>query len=884
MRNDSSQFWVCGWSWKGGPRPPDAAYRFGPAFYPSQMRKFSPEQVSKWNAEIDLWEQNQFIVKVNRDDIDSNIPLMLISQEHKLSTPVRPVLNYKNLNNYIKSYPNSDTKLVCSDTIRRWRIAKDVKFVLKDISKAYLRIFMVDENSRFQGIIRVSPNGEHSYFKLTRLGFGISIAPKVLRCVLKFILNEHSLSDCCDFFVDDLKIEQDRESEVTNALQENGFPTKPSEVFDEAKCLGLLRHGPMWKRRSEIVEFNGVTFRDLKSWVAIIATSHFPVIGQLRLIARSIERNANVRYPDAKLDDILPGVLHQMARDLYAWVNTNGDPTTGVWSVDVSGKWEMYTDASGIGLGCCLKINGVVVEDCSWLRKLGDVRPIDLAELESVLFAFNRLLLPWLKAAGGNRSVDVYVDNYPTLHQLQRKQQAHSKCAKGLSSGANEVRLQLIEDLIRLNNLEVQFHYVESSKNIADCLTRIPAEFMWPVEKLHRCNKSCYTEEIVVGAQLLETSSWRENCHTENSETYVVPEKFVMEFLNDYHRQYHLSVQPMYEKLRRWVKIDGTCGLLESIRAVVYSCETCAASKSTPNQHGDLLTVRGKKQRISKASRRVAKLPFDKLHMDIVGPYRIVENKYSFYAICLVDSASNFAFTKSCRTTPKTTEIIELLDEAIAFSNKIPLVIVSDGGANMVSNEMLQYFVDRNMRQQVTAKGSSLTNGRVERFNRSLNEYLRCHLLSDTPYYKFEAQIKRATRVLNTTPRGAGVSPHEKVFRFAPEIDSFKPLNIRPHFDVLCLDKVSTWGIGFKRGTVVMMKNQNVKKLTPRWSEAIVQDRVGFKTYVLEGLPGKYDLKDLKPTVRTEYVDAVEEVTDSVVEESEKSQSDDDDSSSGSNF
>jgi hypothetical protein len=439
------------------------------------------------------------------------------------------------------------------------------------------------------------------------------------------------------------------------------------------------------------------------------------------------------------------------------------------------------------------------------------------------------------------------------MFQLQRKQNAHWKSARGLTSATSEVRLQLIEDLIQMQNLDVTFEYVESEKNLADPLTRIPLEFMWSVEKLPRTLKVCSNFSLEVediSDVENESVDWRTSSFIENKKRIFANDALIP-FLNEYHNKHHLAVSPMHEKLKSWISADR---LLPSIRAVVYGCENCQSSKAGSYQNSDLLTTHGKRARISKNSERISKIPFNKLHVDVVGPYRVINNEFFFYCTCIVDSCTNYSFVKPTRTTPKSSDVINLLQEVISFANKSPLVLVSDGGRNITSLEVTEFLTNMEIVHQVTSKNSSLCNGRVERFNRSLNEFLRCHLTDTAAYFQFENQVRRGARVLNTTPRRGGFSAHDKVFKFQSELDTFKPVELREEYDELCLSKQSSWGLGFKIGTVVLARVfKPGNKLSKRFYEAVVAERVAVRSYRLDGEPGTFNLKDLKPLPRTEY-------------------------------
>ena len=48
------------------------------------------------------------------------------------------------------------------------------------------------------------------------------------------------------------------------------------------------------------------------------------------------------------------------------------------------GAVTVWTDASSLGLGVALEVNGSIVEDMSWIRKESDHLHITVAELEAV--------------------------------------------------------------------------------------------------------------------------------------------------------------------------------------------------------------------------------------------------------------------------------------------------------------------------------------------------------------------------------------------------------------------------------------------------------------------------------------------------------------------
>jgi hypothetical protein len=111
---------------------------------------------------------------------------------------------------------------------------------------------------------------------------------------------------------------------------------------------------------------------------------------------------------------------------------------------------------------------------------------------------------------------------------------------------------------------------------------------------------------------------------------------------------------------------------------------------------------------------------------------------------------------------------------------------------------------------------------------------------------------------MSVSPRSVtpvtGATTRDRVFKFQPELDTFKPVELREEYEELCLCKRTSWGLGFKVGTVVLARVfKPGGKLSKKFHEATVAERVAVSSYRLEGEPGTFNLKDLKPLPRTEY-------------------------------
>lgn len=100
---------------------------------------------------------------------------------------------------------------MCAQKLRQWRkLGESLEVV--DLRKAYLQV-SVDE--RLWPYQVVHWRGET--FCLTRLGFGLNIAPKVMRRVLEFVLGKDAeVEGATDAYVDDIVV--DMSKDVTGRL------------------------------------------------------------------------------------------------------------------------------------------------------------------------------------------------------------------------------------------------------------------------------------------------------------------------------------------------------------------------------------------------------------------------------------------------------------------------------------------------------------------------------------------------------------------------------------------------------------------------------------------------------------------------------------------
>ena len=128
--------WELAWKWKDGEEP---SAPIGSGLGEYSRSRLTPQQEGLFQDEVEKWIDSGWLVphdpKVHGQPA-AVLPLIAQVQEHKETTPVRPVLDYRLLNKHLVSTPGRDA-VVCEETLRKWR--KDgnpSELALLDIKKA----------------------------------------------------------------------------------------------------------------------------------------------------------------------------------------------------------------------------------------------------------------------------------------------------------------------------------------------------------------------------------------------------------------------------------------------------------------------------------------------------------------------------------------------------------------------------------------------------------------------------------------------------------------------------------------------------------------------------------------------------------------------------
>ncbi|KAF4709392.1 hypothetical protein FOZ62_015651, partial [Perkinsus olseni] len=260
---------------------------------------------------------------------------MLVPQEHKLSTPVRPVIDLTWLNQHVRSLPNElqHGPVACPEHLRRWRAfpapLDDLR--LLDIRKAFLQIRLCPTQSRWLGL-RLRWRTPEAY-RMVRLPFGLNISPKCLSVVLSRILSNAHLDRHLDKYLDDLILPESMVDPVRQALRADGFDTKPPERLTASRVLGLeCAADGRWRRRGALPRLESYTRRGVHQWAGRFV-AHYPTVGWARPAFSALKRLACVAHDGAPStwDEPLDPHARRACDLLQQDIDARGDSVGGSW-------------------------------------------------------------------------------------------------------------------------------------------------------------------------------------------------------------------------------------------------------------------------------------------------------------------------------------------------------------------------------------------------------------------------------------------------------------------------------------------------------------------------------------------------------------------------
>ena len=153
--------WEVAWRWKDSVTPKLRNHMVECAV--------SHDLFNRYRRELGKWINNGWLIPCEKPSGDI-IPLLAVYHNHK--DKVRPVLDYHEMNQHVQSHTGESE--VCPETLCRLRTMGDQLGVV-DLKDAYLQLRVSHELQDYQ-VVRL----DDQYYRLTRIGFGLASAPKIV--------------------------------------------------------------------------------------------------------------------------------------------------------------------------------------------------------------------------------------------------------------------------------------------------------------------------------------------------------------------------------------------------------------------------------------------------------------------------------------------------------------------------------------------------------------------------------------------------------------------------------------------------------------------------------------------------------------------------------
>lgn len=215
-------------------------------------------------------------------------------------------------------------------------------------------------------------------------------------------------------------------------------------------------------------------------------------------------------------------------------------------------------------------------------------------------------------------------------------------------------------------------------------------------------------------------------------------------------------------------------------------CETCALSrrrKKGISEHGKVKYV--------SADRIMHTLMLDlqglfsfvvsgkKVRYPSVGGY--------LYTFPVMDEYSRFVWMELIHSKDEAAnKLIVLLKKLRNKHYHTPIVrLHSDGGSEFINQTVVAYLNSVGIAQTYTTRKKPSHNGKVERFNQTMNKIVRSFMVeSRCPFRMWNYCVLYATYVYNRTPLGAidGVSPYERLYGTEPKLNKIVPFGCDAYY------------------------------------------------------------------------------------------------------
>ena len=597
-------------------------------------------------------------------------------------------------------------------------------FTTVDLRSGYWQIPMSPED-----IPKTAFVTHRGLYEFTRLPFGLKNAPAVFQRAMQSILGS-ALGDYALVYIDDViifsKNEEDHERHVKCVLkkfEEYGLVVKESKCKFHQKELPLLGY---------IVSGNGIRADPGKTEAINAMPSPHDVkgiqrfLGMVNYYRQLIPNCSKITEPLAKLirkgEPFIWGPEQEQA---FCELKLQLTSDHVMKHPDVNRPYRLYTDASGCAIG------GILVQ----LDDQGVERPIQYIsktlhgrervwstierEAYAIVYALTKLR-PYLFGA----QFVIYTDHKP-LKALFVGEVRNTKTQRWASliseygapieykSGRNNVRADMLSRIPQVAEITTD------TANWVDAEARPGEVLPWYYDGLNRKEVSDKQKEMMEWDMAGEDGSHYEISGSllwstkdiPGQQPYprlVLPVQYRQKVIERCHKEVgHQGVEKTLYRVRDlyvWPKQRVT------VKGFCKKCSICQVNAD-------------RKEYPPPTGMPVASYPNEIVGIDTVGPLTTSEEGCK-YLVTLIDHATGWAEAYPVRDR-NAASVIRILERDFIPRHGPPAIIIHDNGKEFVNNSVRQFCEDWRIELRRTCIYRPQTNGKVERFHRTLKNILR---------------------------------------------------------------------------------------------------------------------------------------------------------------
>lgn len=255
-----------------------------------------------------------------------------------------------------------------------------------------------------------------------------------------------------------------------------------------------------------------------------------------------------------------------------------------------------------------------------------------------------------------------------------------------------------------------------------------------------------------------------------NSET-LQSEAERYKILREFHDSYiggHQGIDKTIERIKRYYNWPN---MREDVENYIKNCEICQKSKPSRRTYMEMQLV------------DVAKYPFFRLFLDVVGPLDVSLTGYK-YILSIMDDLSRY-FNVYPMENQDAATLCRVFFQNILSHHKTPKIIVTDNGSNFISKEFSKLCKFFGIRKIHASAYHPQSNGALERAHRSLGQYLR--IFAHENPQNWDSLLPYVSYVHNNSVnRSTKLAPNDIVFGYISDFPAKVKTKPQPQYNFDC--------------------------------------------------------------------------------------------------